>query len=177
MVPVRIRSSAARSWLPALLLLVPLAGAVRAQAQVPPAPGAAAGPTATTVDPADVANARRNWEMRAGQLVRRTWGVEVLGVRLASHDWMLQFKYRVVDPEKSKPLLDRHSVAYLVDETSGARLAVPAMENIGDLRQTTTPEANRVYFMNFGNANQIVRHGSKVDVVIGGFHAEGLVVD
>jgi len=177
MLTVQCLSGRASGPLQALLLGAIVMSAAQAQAPVPPQAPTATAVAATAVDPADVANARRNWEMRAGQLVRRTWGVEVLGVRLASHDWMLQFKYRVVDPEKSKPLLDRHSVAYLVDETSGARLAVPAMENIGDLRQSTTPEANRVYFMNFGNANQIVRHGSKVDVVIGGFHAEGLVVD
>jgi len=126
---------------------------------------------------ADAAAQMRNWQMRTGQLIRRTWGVEVLGVHLASHDWMLNFRYRVVDPAKAKALLDRKSTAYLVDEASGARLAVPAMENIGELRQATGAEAGRSYYLMFGNGNQVVRRGSRVDVVIGGFHADGLIVE
>lgn len=155
-----------------LALLLALAGAAgTAQAGTPPV--AAPAP----LDAAEAANAMRNWQMRTGELIKRTWGVEVLGVRLASHDWMLNFRYRVLDPAKAKPLLDRKSTPYLVDVASGARLAVPAMENIGELRQVTGAEAGREYFLMFGNGNQIVRHGSRVDVVIGGFHAEGLVVE
>jgi len=119
----------------------------------------------------------RNWRMRNGQLIRRTWGVEVLGVRLTSSNWMLSFRYRVEDADKARVLLDAKSTAYLVDESSGARLAVPAMENIGDLRQTSKAIAGREYYMMFGNGNQIVRKGSRVDVVIGAFHADGLIVE
>lgn len=132
---------------------------------------------AAPLDPAGAAAANRNWAMRAGQGVKRQWGVEVLGARLVSHDWMINFRYRVVDPARARPLLQQKATAYLVDEASGARLAVPAMENIGELRQTTVPEAGRSYFVQFGNANQVVRRGSRVDVVIGSFHADGLVVE
>jgi len=127
--------------------------------------------------PREAAEAMRNWQMRSGEQLKRNFGVEVLGVRLASHDWMINFRYKVLDPAKAKPLLDRKVVPYLVDEVSGARLAVPAMENIGELRQVTAAEAGRQYFLTFGNGNQIVRHGSRVDVVIGGFHAEGMIVE
>ena len=113
--------------------------------------------TTAPLDPAAAAAANRNWAMRAGQGVKRQWGVEVLGARLVSHDWMINFRYRVVDPAKARPLLQQKATAYLVDEASGARLAVPAMENIGELRQTTVPEAGRSYFVQFGNANQVVR--------------------
>jgi len=127
--------------------------------------------------PKEAAEAMRNWQMRAGELIKRNWGVEVLGVRLASHDWMLNFRYRVLDPAKAKPLLDHKVVPYLVDQASGARMAVPAMENIGELRQATEAEAGRQYFLTFGNGGQIVHHGSRVDVVIGDFHAEGMIVE
>jgi hypothetical protein len=118
----------------------------------------------------------RSWAATNGSYLKRTWGVDVVGVRLVSSDWMLEFKYRVLDPDKAAPLLDQHVKPYLVDDASGARLAVPAMENVGELRQHTTPDANRIYFMIFGNAEKIVPRGGHVSVVIGQFQASGLPV-
>jgi hypothetical protein len=131
----------------------------------------------TTVAPPLAAAESRNWHMRTGELLKRTWGVEVLSVRLAAGSWMLTFRYKILDPGKATVLLDAKSTAYLVDEATGARLSVPAMENIGELRQTKEAITGREYFMMFGNANQLVRRGSKVDVVIGNFHADGLIVE
>jgi hypothetical protein len=151
------------------------ASAVKAPAL--PAPvRSSEGTHAPPMDPTVASMEMRNWHARNGQLVRRTWGVEVLGVRLTSSDWMLNFRYKVEDADKARVLLDAKATAYLVDESSGARLSVPAMENIGDLRQTSRAKAGREYYIMFGNANQVVRKGSKVDVVIGAFHADGLVV-
>ena len=129
------------------------------------------------LDAASAAAAVRNWQMRVAPGIERTWGVDVIDVRLTSSNWMLKFRYRVVDPAKSRVLLDAKSTAYLVDEASGARLAVPAMENIGELRQATQGTAGRQYFIMFGNGGQIVRKGSRVDVVIGAFHADGMIVE
>ncbi|RMG84918.1 MAG: hypothetical protein D6708_16425, partial [Candidatus Dadabacteria bacterium] len=36
--------------------------------------------------------------------VREKWGIEVVGVMLSAGGYMLDFRYRVVDPEKAKPL-------------------------------------------------------------------------
>ena len=118
----------------------------------------------------------RSWAAANGTYLKRTWGVDVVGVRLVSSDWMLEFKYRVLDADKAAPLLDQHVKPYLVDDASGARLAVPAMENVGELRQHTTPDPNRIYFMIFGNAEKIVPRGGHVSVVIGQFQASGLPV-
>jgi hypothetical protein len=51
------------------------------------------------------------------------------------------------------------------------------MENIGQLRQVATPEAGKSYWMAFSNKGRIVKRGDRVDVVIGPFRAENLVVD
>jgi hypothetical protein len=142
-------------------------------------------PAAPAVDPAReeaatktsaLADEMRRWAAANGTYLKRTWGVDVVGVRLVSSEWMLEFKYRVLDPDKAAPLLDEHVKPYLVDEASGARLAVPAMENVGELRQHTTPNANRIYFMIFGNAERIVPRGGHVSVVIGQFQASGVPV-
>jgi hypothetical protein len=110
-------------------------------------------------------------------LFERTWGVDVVGVHPISSGQMLRFTYRILDPAKAKTLQEKTVKPYLTDEATGTRLAVPAMENVGELRQTAAPEAGRTYFIIFGNPGGLVRSGSRVSVVIGSFHAEGLIVD
>jgi hypothetical protein len=54
---------------------------------------------------------------------------------------------------------------------------VPTMENIGMLRQSSTPEEGKTYWMAFSNKGRLVKKGHRVNVVIGQFHADGLAVD
>jgi hypothetical protein len=136
-------------------------------------PGAAAG-TAAAPTPAQAAAA---WRMSRGLYFKRNWGVEIIGVKAASSGYMLTFRYRVLDPDKAKLLNDRRSKAYLIDEATGIRLAVPALENIGELRTGAAPEADRSYYMVFGNPGKLVKSGSRVTVVAGNFRAEGIVVN
>jgi hypothetical protein len=90
---------------------------------------------------------------------------------------MLRLDYRVTEPGKAAALLDRKARAYLIDEASRTALAVPAMENVGELRQVAAPERDRTYFVIFGNPGRLVKQGSRVTVVVGGLRAEGVVVD
>jgi len=53
---------------------------------------------------------------------------------------------------------------------------VPSLEKVGKLRQSSTPQSGRVYWMAFSNKGGYVKSGHRVDVVIGQFRAEGLVV-
>jgi hypothetical protein len=119
----------------------------------------------------------RNWHAREGMRFQRNWGVDIVGVRPVSSGFMLNFRYRVVDPEKAKLLNDKRSKAYLVDEATGNILGVPIMENLGELRQKVAPEPNRTYFIMFGNPGKLVKSGSRVSVVIGDFRVDNLVVD
>jgi hypothetical protein len=54
---------------------------------------------------------------------------------------------------------------------------VPAVENVGQLRQTQPPEVGRAYWMAFSNKGRLVKRGDRVVVVVGSFHADGLIVD
>lgn len=108
---------------------------------------------------------------------KRTWGIDVVGVRPVASGQMLAFRYRVLDEVKAKPLFEKTLKPYLIDEATGTRLAVPSMENVGDLRQDDAPEADRIYYMIFGNPGKLVKSGSRVSIVIGNFHLEGLIVD
>ena len=114
---------------------------------------------------------------RSGLFYKRNWGVEIVGVRPVSSGFMLAFRYRVLDPEKAKVLNDRKSKAFLRDDATGAVFAVPAMENVGELRSGAAPEAGREYYMIFGNPGRMVKPGSRVTIIAGNFHAEGLIVD
>ena len=57
------------------------------------------------------------------------------------------------------------------------KLVVPQMEKIGQLRQSSAPIAGKQYWMAFSNSGRRVRPGDRVDVEIGNFRAQGLVVE
>ena len=105
------------------------------------------------------------------------WGVDSMNVKWAESGEMIRFSYRVVDANKAKPINDKKNEPVLMDPQAGVKLIVPTLEKVGQLRQTSTPEAGKVYWMAFSNKGRQVKRGDRVDVVIGKFRAEGLVVD
>jgi hypothetical protein len=132
---------------------------------------------ATTVALLTPSQSAADWRSRQGLYYKRNWGVEIIGVKPVSSGLMLAFKYRVIDPEKAKLLNNRQTRAFLRDEATGNVLSVPAMENVGELRTGAAPEAGRTYFMIFGNPGPLVKSGSKVSIVVGSLHVDGLIVD
>ncbi len=114
---------------------------------------------------------------RAGKYYGLVWGIDSVGVKLVESGELVRFSYRVLDPQRARPLNDRRNEASLVDPRAGVSLAVPAMEKIGQLRNSSTPEAGKAYWMVFSNKGRPVKKGDRVDVVIGQFRARGLVVD
>jgi hypothetical protein len=105
------------------------------------------------------------------------WGIEITSIRMSAHNYMVDFRYRVLDEEKSKTLFVRQNKPYLIDQASGKVLAVPNTAKIGPLRNSYNPQKGRIYWMFFGNRGGLVKAGSKVTVVIGDFKAENLVVE
>jgi hypothetical protein len=90
---------------------------------------------------------------------------------------VIRFTYRVLDAGKAQPLNDKKSEPSLIDPRAGVKLVVPSMENVGQLRQTAAPEEGKSYWIVFSNKGRLVKRGDHVSVVIGAFHADGLVVD
>ena len=108
--------------------------------------------------------------------LREKWGVEPVALRLTAADHFIDFRYRVIDPDKAKALLSRDNTPYLIDEASGKVHTVP-LTKLGSLRASSVkPKANRNYVVLFGNTNKIIKKGSLVTVVIGEFRAEHLRV-
>jgi hypothetical protein len=111
--------------------------------------------------------------------LKERWGIEVIGIRRTAAEYMLNFQYRVTDPDKALALFDRKIKPYLIDQTSGAAMMVPSPPKIGPLRQTTRnsgPVAGKTYFIFFANPAKFIKQGNKVTVVIGDFRAENLTV-
>jgi hypothetical protein len=114
---------------------------------------------------------------RAASYYRLVWGVDSLGVKLVESGEVVRFTYRVLDAQKAKVLNDKKNEPALIDPRAGVQLVVPSMEKIGQLRQSSTPEAGKSYWMAFSNKGRPVRHGDHVIVQIGQFRADGLLVD
>jgi hypothetical protein len=114
---------------------------------------------------------------REKTLLKRQWGIEVRGVRLSGAGYMLEFRYKVLDANKARPLFERRTKPVLVHERTGARLPVPRPAKTGPLRTSDPPLVGRTYWMFFANPGQLVKAGEKVTVVIGDFRAERLVVE
>jgi hypothetical protein len=114
---------------------------------------------------------------RAGSYYKLTWGVDSLAVRWAESGEVIRFGYRVLDADKAKVLNNKKSEPSLIDLRAGVKLVVPALENVGQLRQTAPPENGKSYWMVFSNKGRPVKRGDRVNVVIGQFQANGLVVD
>ena len=103
--------------------------------------------------------------------------MDSLNVKYAESGELIRFSYRIVDPEKAKPLNDKKSEPSLIDPQAGAKLVIPSLEQVGQLRQSSTPIAGKAYWMAFSNSGRVVKRGDRVNVVIGNFHADGLVVE
>ena len=109
--------------------------------------------------------------------IEERWGIQVIGIRQTAAGYMLDFRYRVIDPEKAVPLFNRKMKPYLIHQASGAEFAVPNPPKTGPLRTSDPPQEGRVYWMFFGNPGRYVKLGDKVTVVTGSFKAEDLTVE
>jgi hypothetical protein len=111
--------------------------------------------------------------------IEEQWGVKFESLRTSANGNLLDFRYRIIDPEKASYLVDRRNKAYLIDQSSGKVLSVPTTAKVGPLRQTVRyglPKKDRIYFILFGN-HHLIKPGDKVSVVIGDFKIENLPVE
>ncbi len=114
---------------------------------------------------------------RAEVYYEGAWGISELRVKTAESGQLIRFNYRVLDPGKAAALNDKKLSPELYDAQAGVKLVVPQMEKVGALRQSSTPKAGMTYWMAFSNPTRVVKRGHRVDVVIGSFRANNLVVE
>jgi len=111
--------------------------------------------------------------------VEAAYGIHVEGLRLSAAGSMLDFRYRVLDPQKAAPLLDGRVKPYLLDEAHAAKLGVPDTPVLGRIRQTSRNNriaTDRNYFIMFGNPGKAVHSGDKVTLLLGELKITDLTV-
>jgi hypothetical protein len=105
------------------------------------------------------------------------FGVQIANIRLTGADHFIDFRYRILDPEKASPFLDRGEQMLLVDQSTGTKHPV-TRNKLGPLRASgTKPEVNRQYTVLFSNVNKEIKVGSKVSLLVGDKRIDGLVVE
>ena len=106
-------------------------------------------------------------------------GIHVEALRLSSAGYILDFRYRVVDPARAAALLDGRQRPFLVDGR-GAKLGVPQTPILGSLRQTSRNgkiSTTHTYFILFANPARYLRSGDQVTLVVGDTKLPGLTVE
>jgi hypothetical protein len=114
---------------------------------------------------------------KAKEYYRAAWGVDGLRVSRVASGNLIRFTYRVTEPAQAAPLVDRNTKPILYAPRTRAMLSVPAMEKVGPLRQTGALKAGQEYWVAFSNKGNVVKPGDRVNVIVGPFHADGLVVE
>jgi hypothetical protein len=110
--------------------------------------------------------------------IREKLGIKPVAIRLTAAGGMIDFRYSVVDPQKSLPLFDRKIKTYLVNQANGDKFAVPTDTKLGPLRSSSRePEAGREYFIFFVNPGKLLKRGNKVTVVVGDIKIENLTLE
>ncbi len=166
------------AWVIAASLAAFAAGAQAAETKAKPAadaPVAAAAPaplrhTASPYHPVSLLE-------HANDYYHSIWGVDNFKASETASGNLIRFSYRVVDPKRAKGVNNKEATPYMYGQRSQAVLHVPAMEQVGQLRQAGEPEAGKDYWMVFSNKGHPVKPGDRVDVVIGSFRVNGLIVE
>ena len=110
-------------------------------------------------------------------MLEEKWGVRPLSIRQTAEGYMLDFRYRITDAEKAAPLFSPRIKPYIIDQATGAVMAVPDVPKLGSMRSTRKPVKDKNYAILFANPGKYIKPGNKVTVVIGDFRAENLVVE
>jgi hypothetical protein len=166
---VRSRARPLTGFLVSGLALISACG-FAAAAQETEEPRSAAEPAAATAVPRQKQHPRKNTYMK------RKWGIEILYVRQAAAGYMLEFRYKVLDAKKAELLFNRQTKPVLIHARTGAQLIVPTPAKTGALRNSNTPLDDHTYWMFFANPGKLVQPGEHVDIQIGEFLVEKLVV-
>jgi len=149
-------------------------------------PAAETTTTATTVRPptaasatassATVGAATATTATAAAEQLKEKWGIQVQSIKRAAGGYMVDFRYRVIDPKKALPLFNPRVKSLLLDQASGAQLGVPSLPKISPTRTVKPPQTGKTYSVLFANPGKLVKPGNRVTVVIGDLRAENLTV-
>jgi hypothetical protein len=103
--------------------------------------------------------------------------IDVQSVRLTAAGHYIDLRYRVLDASRAQAALGPTVRPQLINEATGAVMAVPMTAKLGPLRQTqAVQKPGRTYFVMFVN-NGGVQAGSRVTAELGELKFKHLVVE
>jgi hypothetical protein len=111
-----------------------------------------------------------------GSLVEE-FGIQARSLRLSAEGRMLDFRYKVLDPDKASKVITRNIHPYIVGEKQDTKIGVQTAKT-GEMRHTgNNLKVGKQYFVLFGNPKQQIKKGDQVTVVIGDYRMEHVMVD
>jgi len=105
------------------------------------------------------------------------WGIDNLVLRSVASGNLIRFSYRVTNVNRASELGNKRAEPMLIDPKRKIALQIPVMEQVGPLWQAVGLENGKRYWMTFSNKGSPVHVGDRVSVVVGSFHADGLLVE
>jgi len=95
------------------------------------------------------------------------WGIEPIHARVTANGYMIEFRYKVVDPEKAVILSDRKQFPYMLSMKSRARLSVPYFPTVGFIKSNRRfLHAGRNYSAMFSNEGTHLLRGDQVRIQV-----------
>lgn len=97
--------------------------------------------------------------------MKDAWGIEPIHARVTANGFMIEFRYKVIDPEKALILSDRKDFPYMISQKSRAKLSVPFFPTVGYVKSNRRfLHKDRNYSAIFSNENQHMLRGDQVKI-------------
>ncbi len=110
------------------------------------------------------------------EAVVNKYGVKIESLRLTAGGYLIDFRYRIIDPDKANFLLNKSNKPLLTDPISKFKATVPVPAKVGALRSSGKLIKDRVYFMLFANPAQYLKAGQKVTIEFGEMKVENVLL-
>ncbi len=111
------------------------------------------------------------------QNLENEWGIELVRLGLSAAGYMIDFRYKLIDPEKADSLFNRKTKLYLVHQKTSKTIPVYNPAKVGPMRQTAIePKSGRNYFIMFANPGRLIQPGDKITLIVGDSKIENLTI-
>jgi hypothetical protein len=110
--------------------------------------------------------------------LEKDWGIQPVFFRVTAQGYMMEFRYKILDPEKAKILSVNKDLPTLLSGKSQARFKVPYGATVGYLKSNRKfLKKGKNYIIMFSNDNQHMLPGDKVRIQIGNEVSPFITID
>ncbi len=103
-------------------------------------------------------------------------GIDRVQLRSSNEGYLIDFRYRVLNGDLARPLLDRSVALRLVDPETGASFRIAGTAKLGSLRTTGSPVEGRTYYALFSNPAGRIPEGARWTLEVGDVRVAGIPV-